>query len=536
MRRARALAAGLAPTHVLAAILVLQIAAVAGVAAAAQHDGWMWFQGGDQLWHWTGAWLISDGWLPPTYVGWVWSMLLAPAAAILGPSFVAAAPLYVLVQPLTLVPLATALVYACGSRLGGRWFGAGAAAIWVFAPLVAIPLFVDRYHDRWVDQFLPQLYGLSGLSDLPTTVVVVAAMVATLRALDRPLYFEGALAGALMGLALGLKPSSALFLAAPVTALAVARAWRTAAAFVLGMVPFLLVLAVWKVRGLGELPAFADGTAGRVAAGPDGLLAVNPVDRYLELDWDHLDGNLDQLREFFWSARLLVWIPIAGTIGLFRLSIPKALLVALWFWPYVIAKGTSQLVTVESGSFWRHVMPALPAYALMLAAIALLVPGVAARIRAAEPPAPRQLPQRALALAGAVAFLVPLATIALVRPVDGPRAIQMFEEGTLIPVVDDLRIDATRSGDRLQLRWSRPDTGRSTPFYRLFRSDDDLECFDLGVRHCVLRGEPMDTIADPAHTVPFAPGIYRIGAVVDARRQVGEGETFLLGPPLVVRG
>lgn len=524
----------LEPRTALLALLLIQICAIVALALSAPHDGWLWYQGGDQLWHWVGAWLMSDGVLPPAEVGYVWSLVLLPLAAAAGPSFLSGAPALVILQPLVLVPLATVLVYAAGARIAGRWFGVWAASVWAFGPFLAIPLFVARYHDRWVEQFLPQLGGLSGLSDLPATVCVVAAALAALRALDRPEPLEGAIAGVLAGLAVGVKPSNALFVAAPLAAFAAARFWRPAAAFAVALLPTVATLAIWKLRGLGELPAFAFSATTLVA--PGDLLAANPLTRYVDFDWGQLHANMDQLREFFWSARLLQWAPIAGGIALARRSLPHSILISAWFWAYLIGKGTAGVASVESGSFWRLLMPALPAYALLLAALPLLVPGLGGRIAALPRPVPRVLPRRTIAIATAAAVLLPLGAVSLLRPLGDTRAIQLQTEGTLVPVVDELALEARRTGDRLALSWRAPDTGSSYPFYRLFRSEaEELYCFDAGVQQCILHAEPFDTVEGTRQTVPFRPGTYRLGMVANWRREKGMGETLLLGPPLVIR-
>ena len=52
-------------------------------------------------------------------------------------------------------PIATLAVYDIGARLAGRLAGLWCACAFVAAPFLAIPYFVQRYHDSWVDQFLP---------------------------------------------------------------------------------------------------------------------------------------------------------------------------------------------------------------------------------------------------------------------------------------------------------------------------------------------------------------------------------------------
>src|SRR5207302_6629304 len=132
---------------------------------------------------------------------------------------------------------------------------------------------------------------------------------------------------------------------------------------------------LWKYRGLGQLPAFHSGAGGGVSAAAAAPLALaNPFTKYVHLDWGVLRQNLDALREFFWSVRPLEVIPFAGAIAIARRSWPKAALVFFWFAAFLIVKGTDPHARVEDASFWRLMLPSLPAYLLLLAAIPLLVP------------------------------------------------------------------------------------------------------------------------------------------------------------------
>src|SRR5205807_2115226 len=83
--------------------------------------------------------------------------------------------------------------------------------------------------------------------------------------------------------------------------------------------PALAALALWKLKGLGHLPfltpapkALAAG-AGAFGAGdlPLGLV----VNRYFHFDWWRMHRNYLELREFFWSTRLLQWLPLAGFLA-----------------------------------------------------------------------------------------------------------------------------------------------------------------------------------------------------------------------------
>src|SRR5919204_1035421 len=104
-------AASVRTWHVLAVLLVAQWVAVASLATTVRHNRWVWYQGGDQLWHYTGAWLLARGHLPPALVGYGWSFVLAPISWIAGPDIVHALPAVVLLNVLVLLPVALLAVY-----------------------------------------------------------------------------------------------------------------------------------------------------------------------------------------------------------------------------------------------------------------------------------------------------------------------------------------------------------------------------------------------------------------------------------------
>ena len=69
-----------------------------------------------------------------------------------------------------------------------------------------------------------------------------------------------------------------------------------------------------------------------------------------------------------------------------RRSLPVAGLLAGWFGALLLFKGSTHLATVESGSFFRYMMPGFPAYFLLAASIPLLVPTLADRLDRLERP------------------------------------------------------------------------------------------------------------------------------------------------------
>ncbi len=211
----------------LGGLVVVQWLAILVFAFTVRHNGWLYYQGGDQLWHWTTAWLLSNGDLPFTTIGFAWPAVLLPIAAAAGPQFLDGLPAIVLLNVLVLMPAAVLMLYALGARLGGRAVGLGAAVVWVAAPWLTIPLFDQDYHEKWVEQFLPQAVGLTAMPDLPVTLALLLAALLTARALDDDSTWAGAAAGLAAGAAVAVKPSVAIALPAIGLALAVAGRWRS---------------------------------------------------------------------------------------------------------------------------------------------------------------------------------------------------------------------------------------------------------------------------------------------------------------------
>src|SRR5262245_33224757 len=206
---------------------------------AATHNGWVYFQGGDQIVNTTTGYLLGRLELPPTEVGYVWSLVQAPMTWFTGGTYVQVLPPLVFLNVLVLAPVALLCVYGIAARIGGRLLGYWAALLWVIAPFAAIPLFIERYHEKWIDQFLPQALGLTAMPDFPSLVLVLAAAYFVVRSIDADRLHDAVLAGLLAGAAGGLKPPNYLFLGGVVLAYPLARRWREGIAFGLALVPGL---------------------------------------------------------------------------------------------------------------------------------------------------------------------------------------------------------------------------------------------------------------------------------------------------------
>src|SRR5436189_238301 len=93
-----------------------------------------------------------------------------------GPGFFESLPTRLTTEPSgVLLPLSLLAVYGLGSRLGGRPLGYASAAAWVLVPYAVHPLFVSSYHPTYVQQLLPEGFGLTGAADLPSMLCVLVA-------------------------------------------------------------------------------------------------------------------------------------------------------------------------------------------------------------------------------------------------------------------------------------------------------------------------------------------------------------------------
>jgi Dolichyl-phosphate-mannose-protein mannosyltransferase len=528
---------GIRTAYVLGAFLVIQWIAVLLLAVTVRHNGWLYYAGGDQIWHYSGAYLLAHGELPPSFVGYGWSILLLPIAPFAGPSLVSALPAIVLFNTLVLLPVALLSIYGIAARIAGRLFGYWAVALWIAIPYLGILFVEPGYHQKYTELTLPQLLGLTSVPDFPSVVALLVAVYFTLRALDSRSWDAPVAAGLAAGYSIAIKPSNSIFLVAPLLTLLVFR-WRALLPFVLALAPALLTLAVWKYRGLGELAA-APAEPLRLAGG-EGLL-----DRIHNNDlnsWAHLEQVQDSLREHFWVARVMVWLPLAGLVALAIRSRRGLTLVGSWFAVYIVVKGTYLPASVEDASFWRILMPAFPAYVLLAASIVLLVPRLRARPDGGTVP----LGGRRLTVAFAVALVVfaaaPLAVIAATPQLHdkGTKAVRYAD--SLVPVSGTVAPQAMVTSDAVGLSWRPQESGRTQMFYRVLRAPKaaggDVAC---GGRQnasddCQLYMDAVGTTAGASFVDRPGPGTwsYRIGVSANWLNDFGLGDVYFVSRPVTV--
>lgn len=473
------------PGSVLALLVVAQWIAIAVFVQIVRHNGWLFYQGGDQTQFYTNAVTLSHGHIPESEIGYGWSYLLTPIAGVFGANALAALPVIMLFQVLVLGPIALAATYGIAARIGGRLIGYLAATIWVAGPFVVIPLWDHRYHAKYVEQFLPQALGLTGLGDYPSMVALLVAAYFCLRAFEAGALQDAVVGGLVTGFAIGLKPANTLFLAAPALGFLIARRIRCVLAFSAAMVPALVTLAIWKYRGLGHLPILDPPTPRVLAAGQDPLFASQPLlaslSDYLNLSWQQLKDNFAQFREFFWSPRPAEWVPVAGAIGVARRSVAAAVFLGMWFCAFFFFKGSSPLVSVEQGTFLRIFMPGFPPYWILTACLPLLWPVRGPRLARRFAPTDRfRLSWRSPPVVGTAILLaaVPLLLMLAFRPLKGTAATKYFDQNVAVPVDSSFVPQVSVSSRGQDLSWEPPATRGIRVFYVVFRSPAVLKAPD----------------------------------------------------------
>jgi hypothetical protein len=516
------------PGAILALLVVAQWACVAIFAATVRHNGWLYYQGGDQLEYYTAAWGLADLRVAPAPIGYGWSWLLSPFALVFGPNLLDALPAIVVFQVGVLGPVALLCVYGIASRIGGRLLGYAAAASWVAVPFVAIPLFDQRYHERYVELFLPQALGLTALADYPSTVALLLAAFLCVRSLQTRAPVDGLLAGLTAGFAAAMKPSNLLFLAAPAAAYALARRWRPALAFGAAVLPSLLVLALWKYRTLGEIPLLSLGET-RVAAGTGPPLGGGS---FAGIDWGHLRNNEKGIREYFWSARLLEYLPLAGAVAVARRSSVLAGLLLVWFLAFLVVKGSAAQASLNTESFFRLLMPAFPAFLLLASALPLLLPRVGGWIASlGRESRPARVGTRPLAALLVAAVALPLVVIAAAPKASFASVVPDQSANLVWPVVD-LAVSARARGEAVEVAWRTPST-RAATFARVYRLPEgrcnpSVPCFFSTAEVATSRdGTAVDRPGPGAWT-------YRVGIAANWRDDEALGDVYVLSGPVAV--
>lgn len=523
---------------VLAALVVVNWAIVAREALSSiPHNGWLYYHGGDATWYWTIAHTLTSLHLPETLVGYGASLMQAPVAAVVGPNMLAGLPAIVLFNVVVLGPLAMLALFGVADRIAGRLFGLWTVLLWVAVPPVVIHIYRASNRGTFVDAFMPMARGLNGLADYPSMVCVLVCAYLLLRTLDTRAWTDAAAAGVVVGFLIGLKPSNALFLPAATILVLALRRLEPIGAFVAGLAPAVVTLAIFKHTGLGTIPAFSLG-ATHEAAGQ--IVAVAPWNKYIHLNWSHLKDNKDALREVLGSVRILELVLVGGTVALALRAWLKAAFVCVWFLAYFIVKGTSLVTDVYATSFFRLLEPAYPAFLLLGASLVLAVPTGrewrrrrhAARARADTVP----LGRRALVAIAVVFAVLPLAAIAAARPIPRGTVAYDYTQGLEVPVVD-MGFTATPQRGAVALRWHDESASGARAWYRIYRDRTDGCTYPgAGAPQCQFAMKPLRTVEGTSFVDYGVHGAltYRVALVSDWTRSNQTTDVLLLSKALRV--
>ena len=164
--------------------------------------------------------------------------------------------------------------------------------------------------------------------------------------------YDGTLRDDVLPLALGLTGDAGYAEGAAILVALTLLSRRTRPTTILGALVLIVLGAVWLRR----------------APGVEGL------------SLDAFQANMAGLREYFFSQRVLQWLPLAGIVAVARRSPALAALLGVWLGAFVALRLTSSAASFENGEFFRLLLPALPAYVLLAASLPLLIPTLATRL------------------------------------------------------------------------------------------------------------------------------------------------------------
>jgi hypothetical protein len=549
LRRALAFLDRARPLHVLSALIAVEWLITLGVALTVRHNGWLYYQGGDELWHYVTAWTIGQGHLPHTSIGYAWSMVLLPFALIGGPNLVAPLPAIVLLNVLVLMPIALLAAYGIGQRIGGRLFGYWAAGLWILVPLIGIKYADAGYHQRYTELLLPQSLGLTAMSDFPSMVASVVAAYFTLRAAQDDMPWDGVFAGLFAGIALGIKPSNAPLLVGIGLALLVARRARSIAYLAAGLAPGIVALALWKARGEGNLPLLRSGAPGNhlVTAHAAPVLGALNLHQYIHPSWSFFTAELHDIEQHFWSVRVLEWLAIAGTIGLLRRSRPAGVLFGGWFFSMLAVKWTSpNHGTIADSDLLRQSIATIPAALMLLAGVLLLFPGLPHRL-----PRPESRPwgthrTRVGLAAGLVTLfaIVPAALAAGLPLLSSGDTISYYTQSGVslsapFPVDAGWHAAAVATPGGVRLSWPRIRPLGGTMDYIVLRApaNQPVVCdATSGGAQCRLNATTVVATRGTSFVdkPPSGRWTYRVGAVASWIEDPTAGNIFAVGTPATI--
>jgi len=524
---------GARPLPLLAGGCAVQIALGIAVALVSTHNHFVWYSGGDATEYWTSSWSLSHGGIPQAYISYAVPVLWSWVPLVTGATMLSGLQVITVAQLLVFVPLCAVLVWAIGDLLFGRLFAWWSLALWIVAPFLLLWGFRSDYAGEFRDLFLgPHWFGLTNMADLPSLVAVLGATWASLRLLEGRMPVDGLLAGALTGIAIGVKPANGFYVPAVVVLVAATRSRRAVLAFGGGIAVPLVTLTLWKAKGRGSIPILADRRTREALGDHPALAAAN---RYVQFDWSHFQHSLSDLHEVFWSVRVLEFLAIAGLLGALRRSPLKGAFLGLWFAGFCIVKGSSSLASIPALNYWRYVEPGLPAFVFLAASVVYLVPRAGRPYRA--PHVPRGLPGglRTVGVALALLVAVPLAVVAVTPAASSALYARDNALGNEAPISNGLRLTrADGSNGAVRLAWRPSGTAGTRVYYVVYRASSPSTCSlpDAGGKECVLNMGSIALTRDPAYVDHPGGGRhwYRVGLLANYRDRIDGSDLMLVGP------
>jgi hypothetical protein len=518
----------------LAVACAVQLGLGIAVALVSTHNHFVWYSGGDATEYWTSSWSLSRGGIPQAYVGYGVPVLWAWVPFVMGTTMLSALPLISLVQLLVFAPLCAVLVWAIGDLLFGRIFAWWSLILWIAGPFLLLWGFRLDYAGEFRDFFLaPHWFGLTNMADMPSLLAVLAATWASLRLLESHAAADALLAGALTGVAIGVKPANGFYIPAVALLVAATRSPRAVLVFCGGIAPPLATLTLWKLKGRGSIPVLAYEKT-REAFGDHPVVAARLND-YVHFDWAHFQKDLDDLHQYFWSARLLEFLAIAGLLGALRRSPVKGAFIGLWFAGFCIVKGSSNLASISALSFWRFIEPGLPAFVFLAASTVFLVPRSGKPFR--TPHSPRALPGGRTTLGVALGILVgvPLLLIAVMPPASSVLYARDNSLGNDAPISNGLRItSADESKGSVRLAWQASGTASTRVYYVVYRSASPTTCSvpTQGGKVCNLTMASIGLTRETSFVDHPGKGRhwYRVGLLANFRERLDGSDLMLVGP------
>ncbi|MGH3103922.1 MAG: hypothetical protein ACRDN6_07500, partial [Gaiellaceae bacterium] len=318
--------------------------------------------------------------------------------------------------------------------------------------------------------------------------------------------------------------------------------------------PALLALAVWKQRGLGELPVLSAPELRVAASAAVAALPVAGIGEMVKLDWEHLQENFDGLREFFWSVRVLEVVPIAGAVAVARFSFAKAAFFGAWLAAFLVFKGSSDEASMASGSFFRLLMPAFPAYFLLAVSIPLLVPTVGPRIAAAYRVGRDRLRWRSPRFAAAAVLLglVPLAIVSALPVLEKPLTASDFSKDLFLPINRSFDVTGSATAAGVELQWPETPAGATSVQYQVWRSPpvkpaadavpppvlEGIRCRTVsgGAQDCAIEMDVLGATGTRSWRDLPPPGrwTYRVGVLAGWRGVPESADLVVISDPVTV--